>query len=737
MTTQTSQLAETQTKPLPPGVRWRPVVGEEAKSLLLQTSLNDDETKTLRAESVDVLSRCLPPIFTRGRLTGLVVGHIQSGKTLSFTTVTALARDNNYRLIIVITGTVTILNEQSVSRIFRQLRITSRRDYATYRNPTKRDQQETKDILRDWARRVEGGLQPRTLLITVLKNHARLSNLASLLERLDLQGVPALIIDDESDQAGLNTMARRPGGVKSTTHRQIELIRQAMPHHTYLGYTATPQAPLLINILDTLSPEFVKVLTPGHEYTGGAAFISYMPPLVRVIPDHEVPGSLNEPPDSLLAAMRVFFIGVADGIRKGSGRPAGNRSMLVHPSMLTADHADFYRWVQLIKTSWDGILSEHPRSGDYQELVDSFQEAHDDLKSTDPTVSNFADLVPIIPQAISSTLVHQINSSEPDAIGGNIDEFWHRSYSHILVGGQKLERGFTVEGLTVTYMPRGVGVGQADSIQQRARFYGYNCSTLGVCRVYLESSVRDAYVNYVGAEEYLMRSLEEFSATGRPLHEWRRMFFLDDSLKPTRDNVLDIDYTRGPSADDWNYPLPPIHSQPSIEHNRRLVEKLTSRLTFNDDPGNDRRTPAQRHLVAYSVSLREVLEQVLVPWRILDPDDARDFMAVLLLIQRSIESNGDEHCRIYRMSDKRTEGRSLSDGRIQPFQGRNNNTGYPGDRALHVPGRVTLQLHHYPRVSESPESLKRRQAIATNVDQLAIWIPSRIVRGMVIQPQGG
>ena len=739
METQTSELVEVEAELSCPGVRWQPVVGCEAESVVNQTSLSEDERSTLLSESREILSRCLPPSEDEGRLTGLVVGHIQSGKTLSFTTVAALARDNKYRIIIVITGTVNILNAQSVSRIFAQLGTTSHPDYVwkTYRNPIRQHQQQIKGVLEDWTREVAGGLPPQTVLITVLKHYSRLESLASLLESLDLQGVPALIIDDESDQAGLNTMARRPGGNRSETNRQIERIRQAVPHHTYLGYTATPQAPLLINILDTLSPEFVKVLTPGREYTGGADFLSHVPPLVRVIPDAEVPPShdiSDVAPDSLTEAMRVFFLGVADGICKQSAR---NRSMLVHPSTRTADHADFYDWVQSVKMMWDGILSEQPRSGDYEDMIEDFQSTYTDLQATAPAVSSFSDLVDMLPQAIRRTSVHEINSNVPDEIGDHIDEFWSRSYSTILVGGQKLERGFTVEGLTVTYMPRGVGVGNADSIQQRARFYGYNRSTLGICRVYLESDAREAYASYVDAEEDLRKRLEEFTATGRPLQEWGRMFFLDDSLKPTRNNVLDIDYTRGPSANSWTHPLPPIYSPSSIEDNRRLVENLKSRFNFMGDDGDIRRTSAQRHLVDHSVSLREVLEHVLVPWAVTDPDAARDFTAVRLLIQRSIESNGDESCSIYRMSDKRTEGRSLSNGRIQPFQGRNASTGYPGDRALHKPDRVTIQLHHYPKVSESSDSLRSGQAIATDVDQLAIWIPSRIAGGMVVQPQGG
>jgi hypothetical protein len=69
---------------------------------------------------------------------------------------------------------------------------------------------------------------------------------------------------------------------------------------------------------------------------------------------------------------------------------------------------------------------------------------------------------------------------------------WGQSYGWLLVGGQAMDRGITVEGLTVTYMPRGRGVNNADTIQQRARFFGYKRRYLGFCRVYLEQGAINA-----------------------------------------------------------------------------------------------------------------------------------------------------------------------------------------------------------------------------------------------------
>src|SRR5690349_13721718 len=97
-----------------------------------------------------------------------------------------------------------------------------------------------------------------------MKNHRHLSNLIEVLSRLRLERVPALVIDDEADQAGLNTLVRQ--GDESTTYQRLVALRACLPHHTYLQYTATPQAPLLINLIDVLSPAFAQVLTPGDDY---------------------------------------------------------------------------------------------------------------------------------------------------------------------------------------------------------------------------------------------------------------------------------------------------------------------------------------------------------------------------------------------------------------------------------------------------------------------------------------
>src|SRR5439155_5542212 len=134
-----------------------------------------------------------------------------------------------------------------------------------------------------------------------------------------------------------------------------------------------------------------------------------------------------------------------------------------------------------------------------------------------------------LPQAVRETVVTEVNRRQSATPSIN----WAREYPHILVGGQALDRGYTVEGLTVTYMPRGRGVGNADTIQQRARWFGYKAGYLGYCRVYLSDDTFQAYRSYVIHEEDVRRRLRAHRATGRPMSEWRRAFLLDASMRPT------------------------------------------------------------------------------------------------------------------------------------------------------------------------------------------------------------
>jgi hypothetical protein len=716
--------------------RWRPSVGPEALGFL-ENSVPQDAREAVCGSAVDILGKGVPPTAEAGQETGLIVGYVQSGKTMSFETVAALARDNAFPMVIVVTGSSNPLFNQSTGRLRRDLRLDDQnrdRRWIHFKNPDDDDATTVpiRDVLDEWRDLATPNEHKRAILITVLKNHIRLNNLGRLLALLDLRAVPVLIIDDEADQASLNNQVAQ--GQESTTYRRLMALRQALPNHTYLQYTATPQAPLLINIIDSLSPNFVHVLEAGEQYVGGQEFFGGNQPYIRVIPPQQVPtrnNPLTEPPETLLEALRVFMVGVAAGLLESGNR--GNRSMLVHPSHLTAQHEEFVNWVRDVFDRWKQTLGLPDTDPDKQELLEDFRDAHAELAQTvGARLPPFDQLAAQFRRAFANTRVLEVNAREGDT--PQVD--WRSMYGWIVVGGLAMDRGFTVEGLTVTYMPRGVGTGNADTVQQRARFFGYKRSYLGFCRVYLEQGTLAAFESYVTHEEDIRSQLKVFHENGQPLNEWKRAFLLDTSLRPCRNSVLGFDYMQGRFSNDWVAPRVVLASPDVLEANRRVVANFVqSDLVWVEDEGHPNRTDTQRHLVVEGLPLQQVVSELLVRMRITGMTDSQRNTGLLLQLKKALEDDPNETCRVYRMSGGRMRQRGVDDtGDVTNlYQGENpvvpkslRGSIYPGDRAIRDNENVTVQIHNL-------QLTQNDAPVAENVVVLTVWVPRRIAEGWLAQ----
>ena len=716
---------------------WTPTRGQEIEDFL-DNVVPQVSRETVREAALSILSKGVSPTATAGQETGLVVGYVQSGKTMSFEAVAALARDNDFRIVIVIAGTAIPLLTQSTDRLSRDLRLDDpnrARRWIPFKNPTADDAivHPIRDVLDEWRDPATPEEYRKTVLITVLKHHRHLLSLTSLLRALDLEGVPVLIIDDEADQASLNTEVGR--GLQSTTYRRLMELRQVLPIHTYLQYTATPQAPLLISIIDSLSPNFVEVLEPGEAYVGGREFFADNLNLVRQIPPEDVPlrsSPVIEPPESLLQALRLFMVGVTAGLRAGPN--TGNRSMLVHPSHLTEQHQEFYNWVRDVFEEWKRILTLPDTDPDKLELIEDFRDAYDDLReTTGPELLAFDQLVASLRLGFTNTRVLEVNARE----GATPPVDWRSSYGWILVGARAMDRGFTIEGLTVTYMPRGTGVGNADTVQQRARFFGYKRSYLGFCRLYLEQGTLSAFQRYVDHEEDIRGQLQSIQREDRHLNDWKRAFILDAALRPCRRAVLELDYMRGEISDMWVTPRV-VHAADSvIEANRVTVARFAEQMIFEDDVGHPDRTTTQRHEVCRQVPLRAVIEQLLGRMRVPGVADSSLNTGMLLQLSRALESDPDEPCTIYRMSprERRKRGIAASGEVRQLFQGEapvepreRRGEVYPGDRAIRDGETVTVQLHTLDLTIND-------EVVEFDVPAVAVWIPARLSQGWVTQDQ--
>lgn len=736
---------------LPKGWRWPPKLLEsgETQGLLRRSELTDEARGEVIDSSREILARCVSPNELEDcQETGLVVGYVQSGKTLSFTTVAALACDNNFPLVVVLLGTKKNLYGQTVKRLRHDLDLDHPdRRWALFEVQTQNQDlpQQLRQLLRKWDRLELLGYPRQTALITVLKNRSRLDGLVKTLQQLDLKGRSCLIIDDEADQHGLNNKVRQND--TSAVYEALLALRRALPRHTYVQYTATPQALLLIGVMDSLSPRFGWTLSAGPDYCGGSSFFQESR-LVSTIPERDLNAMDDDsafgPPDSLLEALRLFYVGVAiQACHRGQEQPTQKyRSMLVHPSMHQMDHLRFKQWIESATESWVDLLDLRSGDPDREELECDFRSAYIELAESTKrylqqndkheTAPTFEEVLTYLPTSMSSTRVWEVNSR---VLKGWTQDNWNLASSHILVGGENLGRGFTVNGLTVTYMPRGRGTGVADTIQQRGRFFGYKRNYLRFCRVYLADDVRRDYENYIEHESHVMHELSQLSQSGCSMSEWRRRMLLAQSTLPTRRSVMP-DIYRFTQVSEWTqqlYPWSPEDDN-NVTANWNVIEDFVDGLSFHEDIGSIERTVEQLNELVEHVPLVRVLEDLLIrmelSWR-----DAPRYSAMEMAIQWHLKRNPNATAVVYRMAahrsitsgGRRRRRRINKDSRIvNLFQGEApvfpvNRRGsvYPGDRNIHAVSEVTVQIHDLDLTdSERPPNFLRY-----HVPSISVWVP--------------
>lgn len=639
------------------GQKWLPVVGEFTQSYVDKLSNFDTSSKQrLLDESAGILGNCLPPETNSYSEAGLVVGYVQSGKTQSFTTVTALARDNGYGLVIVLAGITHLLTDQSVERLIDDLQMDDDEAWVHLGSPGAKDitfehadRVYVDQKLKAWLRFQQGkaGSRP-SLLITVLKNKPQIEKLAALLSTIDLAEIPTLLIDDESDQASPNlkssTNLKRQAEDESSTFSAIKKLRSTLPKHSYLQYTATPQANLLAAKSDILSPSFARVLSAGGDYTGGEFFFGGVTqPNIRILDAADTinPRSLpDEPPESLLTALKFFWVGAAVvEIERGSSRTKINRSMMIQVSQQTNAQAVFRNWVSKIRQEWHKILEDENHALHF-DLQEEFREVYEDLAYTYSQIPPMEQVKEKLFDALDRTNVVEVNSTEEAVkqIKWKDERYW------ILIGGMKLDRGFTVRGITTTYMPR-TPAENADTLQQRARFFGYHRPYAGLCRIFISDVTFDAFKKYLEHESSVRESLLKHE--GKPLKDWKRQFILDRSLNPTRRSVIGLLTRRTLIEEGWISPRFMHENAQAIVNNGALFETFITELkrlgapTQNPYVWRDTRE-GPHHALFEGVrmsSIREFLTRISLS----NSNDSSKLLALCIGLQRFENEHADEN----------------------------------------------------------------------------------------------
>jgi hypothetical protein len=274
---------------------------------------------------------------------------------------------------------------------------------------------------------------------------------------------------------------------------------------------------------------------------------------------------------------------------------------------------------------------------------------------------------------------------------------WNVAPVHILVGGNKLDRGFTVEGLTVTYMNRPASP-QVDTLEQRARAFGYRADLLPYCQFFASPRTLKVLRETVDTEYDLRARLRDWLDAGNDVTTWAEQIglLLPANTKPTRQNVLGAltRFNRGPG---WHQLRRPSMDRQDRAHNQRLVERLGLPTAAPRGYGRLEHPTVER-------DLRDVVQSLLAPWQGVQPgsspgwahDDLLDLLGRLdpanipVMLMRHPEGGPRE-----REWDPELGFVNLLQGADPTI--RSGKPFYPGDRALggvdEHPDRVVVQVH--------------------------------------------
>jgi hypothetical protein len=515
---------------------------------------------------------------------GLVVGYVQSGKTANFTGVIAKAVDAGYRLIIVLTGTIDVLRRQTQRRLDMELvgkeNILRGIDPGDVETMSQVDYQDDPD----WERRfLEFGFLPSSRnfpdiirltsrdfdykslkagivalefekadknkplwaaanqpqssarIVVVKKNKAVLKKLVKDLKSIKTprHEIPSLIIDDESDQASVNTTNPKKWAGSLPTenertqiNRSIAQLLELLPRAQYVGYTATPFANVFVDPSDAgdiFPKDFLVSLRRPDGYMGVRDFHDIGS---EVEPEERTVGNSNERAyvrdlrdgeerdAKLQEAIDAFVLSGSIKLFRASIGTATYRhhTMLVHASVKQVEHGEL---AGTIRAAWKQAGYGNPSGLARLKLLyeRDFLPVMSARGAIAAVPGSFDDLKPHIAAAIGRITALQdpviVVNGDKEMASEEVD-FDKREVWRILVGGTKLSRGFTVEGLTISYYRRKTK--QADTLMQMGRWFGFRNGYGDLVRLYIGRAEPDgkATVDLYEAFDAIVRDEEAF-----------------------------------------------------------------------------------------------------------------------------------------------------------------------------------------------------------------------------------
>lgn len=536
------------------------------KKHLLDEGFKKEAVDNIERTTIKILKRLNSNTVGMEPVKGLVIGNVQSGKTANMAALMAMAADWGWNMFIVLSGTIENLRQQTQRRLLNDL---NRPGNISWRGLEHLDKntpgQRTQDL------RFEEGASERYFNVC-LKNAVRLKKLIQWIQadQNKKRQMKIIIIDDEADQASINTADIKANKERKTINRLIVNLVEGKSIQgknyldkykamNYIGYTATPYA----NILNEASYEslyprnFICTLPVSNEYFGPQQIFGVEETeleglnIIREINDKDLKdiknihsGSLTKIPNTLKDAICWFIVGVATMRVWGYKKPI---SMLIHTSQKQECHENIalaiQKWfrsneeIYILKECeklWKREIKAFTKQ-DFREQYNNYGRADSEINEYPEFVQIREAIIELIDNAVSyikmgenGELVYNkgIHLCVDNCKNSGVNEdgmFVRLAYpdlntkiefapAFIVIGGATLSRGLTIEGLISTFFLRAVG--QADTLMQMGRWFGYRKGYELLPRIWLTNKTKKQFAFLSSLDKELREEILHMDTLG-------------------------------------------------------------------------------------------------------------------------------------------------------------------------------------------------------------------------------
>ena len=654
----------------------------------------------------------------KGNHNSLLVGKVQSGKTSNLELLTALAFDNGYNFLLIFGGYDKDLLRQSTERFGGTFDTAGGDDVLFSENPVlfttndlTKESISIKSLEPGFARQLL--VEKRPIIITCLKRpQAMKVALRKIIDIMEsVPGVRPFIIDDEGDQASLNT-AKNKARDTTPTYKCIIRLKEELNNPLYLSVTATPQANIFQEDISELIPASIHTIQPGMGYDGASVYHLAENNIIETVKDN-IPVYLMT--ESLKEAIYYFFVASAIKQLRAKQKKDMLSDMIIHVDRTVAAHGSIY-------SSIYDMLEQIRQAFDEKESTEFY--INQLRKSYDKYLDNELKLKYPLTQTLIDEIEKVINSTGAilqNGPGKHTKDLeltkWHKIY----IGGDLLQRGLTFKNLIVSYFTRfAKNGGNMDTTLQRARWFGYRSNYLDLCKIFTTGSISKEFTILAEVEDDLW---EQFEDVEKGILEINDIIIQaeDTKQKPTARNKAK--YKTVSFKNRWIKQKFIVVDDSEIAANNKQVEDFISSVPSwhetTEGSNVDKPTVTARYSLFTSEQLRTLIQSIDTAF------DREPFNKKPLL--ELVDQSEIPVILMWKDDNSKTRYRSIysdaAQDRIKALHQGANTTNeekltYLGDKKVIIdPTKINIQIHYI-----SP-GLDKQNRLGKDQYMFAIYIP--------------